>query len=179
MIVAVAMSIGARRLLSRETIYTLKLVRRGRSIPKARHANMFLVRSARDVMDADIQVLPADASFDDYLRQPEHAGRLRHVVVTDKKGHMYGVIRVNTGLRRGLEATHTGVTLGEVASRNFAVVRESETAFDVIRRMWRQGAIMAVVVRGRGVPSGSDVAGVITKEHVADSVADSIKAYPE
>ena len=31
MIVAVAMSIGARRMLSRETIYTLKLVRRGRA----------------------------------------------------------------------------------------------------------------------------------------------------
>jgi CIC family chloride channel protein len=178
MIVAVAMSIGARRMLSRETIYTLKLVRRGRSIPKARHANMFLVRSAREVMDADIQVLPADASFDDYLRQPEHAGRLRHVVVTDK-GHIYGVIRVNTGLRRGLEGAHTGVSLGDVASRNFTVVREDETAFDVIRRMWRRGAIMAVVVRGRGVPRGSDVAGVITKEHVADSVADSVKAYPQ
>jgi len=178
MIVAVAMSIGARRLLSRETIYTLKLVRRGRSIPKARHANMFLVRSAREVMDADIQVLPTDASFDDYLRQPEHAGRLRHVVVTDK-GHIYGVIRVNTGLRRGLESAHTGVSLGEVASRNFTVVGEKETAFDVIRRMWRRGAIMAVVVRGRGVPRGSDVAGVITKEHVADSVADSVQAYPE
>ncbi len=178
MIVAVAMSIGTRRLLSRETIYTLKLVRRGRSIPKARHANMFLVRAARDVMDADIQVLPADASFDDYLLQPEHAGRLRHVVVTDK-GHIYGVIRVNTGLRRGLEGAHTGLTLGDVASRNFTVVGENETAFEVIRRMWRRGAIMAVVVRGRGVPRGSDVAGVITKEHVADSVADSIKAYPE
>jgi CIC family chloride channel protein len=179
MIVAVAMSIGVRRILSRETIYTLKLVRRGRSIPKARHANMFLVRSAREVMDTDIQVLPAEASFDDYLRQPEHAGRLRHVVVTDK-GHIYGVIRVNTGLRRGLEATHTGVSLRDVASRNFTVVGEKETAFDVIRRMWRRGAIMAVVVRGgRGIPRGSDVAGVITKEHVADSVADSVKAYPE
>ncbi len=178
MIVAVAMSIGARRLLSRETIYTLKLVRRGRAIPKARHANMFLVRSAREVMDADIQVLPAEESFDDYLRQPEHAGRLRYVVVTDK-AHLYGVIRVNTGLRRGLEGTHTGVTLGEVASRNFTIVREDETAFDVIRRMWRRNAIMAVVVRGRGVPRGSDVAGVITKEHVADSVADSVKAYPQ
>jgi chloride channel protein, CIC family len=178
MIVAVAMSIGTRRIFSRETIYTLKLVSRGRSIPKARHANMFLVRSAREVMDADIQVLPADASFDDYLRQPEHAGRLRHVVVIEK-GHIYGVIRVNTGLRRGLEAAHTGVSLRDVASRNFTVVRENETAFDVIRRMWRRGAIMAVVVRGHGVPRGSDVAGVITKEHVADSVADSIKAYPE
>jgi CIC family chloride channel protein len=180
MIVAVAMSIGARRVLSRETIYTLKLVRRGRAIPKARHANMFLVRSAREVMDADIQVLPSDTSFDDYLRQPEHAGRLRHVVVTDK-GHIYGVIRVNTGLRRGLETAHTGVSLGEVASRNFTLVGEDETAFDVIRRMWRRNAIMAVVVRGRGrgVPRGSDVAGVITKEHVADSVAESIKAYPQ
>jgi CIC family chloride channel protein len=178
MIVAVAMSIGARRVLSRETIYTLKLVRRGRAIPKARHANMFLVRPAREIMDTDIQVLPTEASFDDYLRQPEHAGRLRHVVVTDK-GHICGVLRVNTGLRRGLENAHTGLNLGDVASRNFTVVGEDETAFDVIRRMWRRNAIMAVVVRGRrGVPRGSDVAGVITKEHVADSVADSIKAYP-
>jgi chloride channel protein, CIC family len=178
MIVAVAMSIGARRVLSRETIYTLKLVRRGRAIPKARHANMFLVRSAREVMDADIQVLPAEASFDEYLRQPEHAGRLRYVVVTDK-GRLFGVIRVNTGLRRGLESANTGVSLRDVANRNFTVVREDETAFDVIRRMWRRKAIMAVVVRGRGVPRGSDVAGVITKEHVADSVADSVKAYPQ
>jgi len=178
MIVAVAMSIGARRVLSRETIYTLKLVRRGRAIPKARHANMFLVRSAREVMDADIQVLEAEASFDEYLRQPEHAGRLRYVVVTEK-GHLFGVIRVNTGLRRGLEGANTGVSLRDVANRNFTVVREDETAFDVIRRMWRREAIMAVVVRGRGVPRGSDVAGVITKEHVADSVADSVKAYPQ
>jgi CIC family chloride channel protein len=178
MIVAVAMSIGARRMLSRETIYTLKLVRRGRAIPKARHANMFLVRCAREVMDADVQVLPAEASFDEYLRQPEHAGRLRYVVVTEK-GHLFGVIRVNTGLRRGLETANTGVSLGDVANRNFTVVREDETAFDVIRRMWRRKAIMAVVVRGRGVPRGSDVAGVITKEHVADSVADSVKAYPQ
>src|SRR5271155_828511 len=178
MIVAVAMSIGARRMLSRETIYTLKLVRRGRAIPKARHANMFLVRSAREVMDVDIQVLAAEQSFDEYLRQPEHAGRLRYVVVTDK-GRLFGVIRVNTGLRRGLENANTGVTLGDVANRNFTVVREDDTAFDVIRRMWRRSAIMAVVVRGRGVPRGNDVAGVITKEHVADSVADSVKAYPQ
>ena len=178
MIVAVAMSTGARRVLSHETIYTLKLVRRGRSIPKARHANMFLVRKAREVMDTDIQVLPAEQSFDDYLRQPEHAGRLRHVVVTENE-HLYGVIRVNTGLRRGLESATTGVRLRDVASRNFTVVSEEVTAYEVIRRMWRKKAIMAVVVRGSGIPRASDVVGVITKEHVADSVADSIAVYPQ
>jgi CIC family chloride channel protein len=177
MIVAVAMSLGVRRVLSPENIYTLKLVRRGRAIPKARHANMFLVRTAREVMDRDVQVLPAEMSFDQYLRQPEHAGRLRHVVVTNK-GRLFGVIRVNTGLRRGLEGAHTGVILGEVASRNFTVVGENEIAFDVIRRMWRKDAIMAVVVKGKGIPHAADVAGVITKEHVADSVADSVKDFP-
>jgi CIC family chloride channel protein len=43
MIIAVAFSVGVRRMLSRENIYTLKLYRRGQVLPKARHANMFLV----------------------------------------------------------------------------------------------------------------------------------------
>jgi CIC family chloride channel protein len=178
MIVAVAMSVGVRRILSHETIYTLKLVRRGQDIPKVRHANMFLVRRAREVMDPDVLVLPRDASFDDFLA--DHAGenRLRHVVVTDK-GRLYGVIRVNMGLRRGLAAARTGVRLGDVASRNFTIVAENDVAFEVIDRMWRKHAVMAVVVRGRGVPRGADVAGVITKEHVADSVAASIALYPK
>jgi len=37
---------------------------------------------------------------------------------------------------------------------------------------------MALVVRGDGAPHGEDVAGVITKEHVADSVASSVGMYP-
>ena len=45
MILAVAVGLGVRRLLSRENIYTMKLFRRGHPIPKALHANMFLVRS--------------------------------------------------------------------------------------------------------------------------------------
>ena len=44
--------------------------------------------------------------------------------------------------------------------------------------MWRKGSVMAVVVRGRGPPHAEDVAGVITKEHVADSVAASVRVYP-
>ena len=72
-----------------------------------------------------------------------------------EKDHIDGVIRVNTGLRRGLEGAQTGVSLGEVASRDFTLVDEDETAFEVISRMWRQKAIMAVVVRGRGVHVGA------------------------
>jgi CIC family chloride channel protein len=177
MIVAVAMSVGARRLLSRETIYTLKLVRRGQHIPKVRHANMFLVRLAREVMDPDVLVLERTTGFDDFLSRYGAEGRMRHVVVTDKD-RLFGVIRVNTALQRGLAGAHTGVTLGDVANRRFTVVGETAVVFEVITRMWRRGATMAVVARGRRVPHAEDVAGVITKEHVADSVADSVRTYP-
>jgi CIC family chloride channel protein len=177
MILAVATSVGMRRLLSRENIYTFKLFRRGRTIPKALHANMFLVRHAREVMDRDVLVLPADESFDRFLRQHEDEPRLRHVVVTHD-GRIYGVLRVNMGLRRGLAATETRATLGDVASRKFTIVGEHVVASDVITRMWRRGAIMAVVVRGSGVPHAEDVVGVITKEHVADSVADGLRIFP-
>jgi hypothetical protein len=38
--------------------------------------------------------------------------------------------------------------------------------------------MMVVVVRGNGKPSAADVLGVITKEHVADSVALSVRLIP-
>ncbi len=177
MILAVATSVGTARILSPENIYTQKLVRRGRAIPKARHANMFLVRYARDVMDADVLVLPMEKGFDGFLHEHEADGKLRHVVVT-RRDRLYGVLRVNTGLRRGLGAAHTGVTLGDIASRNFTIVTDDMIAYDVIERMWRRKAMMAVVVRGREAPHGGDVVGIITKEHVADSVASSMTIYP-
>ncbi|MEO6994343.1 MAG: chloride channel protein, partial [Lacunisphaera sp.] len=97
MIIAVAISIGVRRVLSRENIYTIKLQARRHFIPKALHANMFLVRRAGDVMDKDVLVLPHDMPFDVFLKLPEHHGQLRHVVVS-KEERIVGVMRVNTAL---------------------------------------------------------------------------------
>jgi CIC family chloride channel protein len=177
MIIAVAISIGCRRVLSRENIYTIKLLARRHFIPKALHANMFLVRRAVDVMDKDILVLPHNMAFDDFLRLPEHEGRMRHVVVT-RDDKISGVLRVNTALRRGLEGAFTGLSLGDVASPNFTIARGEDIMFNVIGRMWRRKAIMAVVVEAdERIPRTKDVAGLITKEHVADSVAESIKPY--
>ena len=68
MILAVAVGLGVRRMLSRENIYTIKLVRRGHPIPKALHANMFLVRSARDAMERDLLLLDETTSFEEFLR---------------------------------------------------------------------------------------------------------------
>ena len=103
MILAVAVGLGVRRMLSRENIYTMKLVRRGHPIPKALHANMFLVRSASDAMDRDFLLVDEATSFDDFMRMAPELSGMRHVVVT--RGNLIvGVLRVNTALRRTVSA---------------------------------------------------------------------------
>jgi CIC family chloride channel protein len=171
LIMAVAISIGCRRVLSRENIYTIKLIARRHFIPKALHANMFLVRRAADVL-----VLPGTTAFHDFLRMPGHENRLRHIVITEHD-RISGVLRVNTALRRGLEDSFVGVTLADVASRHFTLAHGEEIMFTVIGRMWRLGAGMAIVVDDPTGARAETIRGVITKEHVADSVADSIKPY--
>ncbi len=149
MIVAVAVSIGVRRMLSAENIYTIKLVGRGHFTPKAMHANMFLVRRAGDVMERDFQLLASDIGFDEFLRMPEMDGTFRHVVVT-AGDRIVGTLRVNAALRHGVEGAYTGVRLGSVADETFTVAHENDVMFDVIHRFARKKASMIVVVRGQG-----------------------------
>jgi len=142
MILAVGASLATRRLLSPANIYTLKLIHRGHPVPRGLHANLFMVQSAKDVMETDVPILPADALVDEFLLRPDNRGALRHVVVT-REGRIFGVVRINTGIRERLAQTTSGVTFGEVAQRNFTIVRETEAMFDVITRMSRRGAAMA------------------------------------
>lgn len=176
MIVAVAVSIGIRRVLSSENIYTIKLVARRHFIPKSMHANMFLVRQAGDVMERDFSLLPGDMRFDQFLSAPAQQGKLRYVVVTEH-GMIIGALRVNTLLRQGIEGAYTGLTLREIASRDFIIAREGDIMFNVIGRMWRRKASMIIVAKGRGVPRKDDVIGIITKDHLADSVLASVRPY--
>jgi len=178
MILAVALSVGVRRLLSPENIYTLKLVRRGRVMPKALHANMFLVHRAGEVMDTDLLLAPADMALDDFLdAHADYAGRMCHVAVTEND-RILGAIRFNMALPHESAKHRPGLTMRDIATHKFTLVHEKDIAFDVIRRMWRKQAVMALVVSQYGPPRPENLVGVITKEHVADSVADSVQVYP-
>jgi CIC family chloride channel protein len=176
MIIAVAVSLGVRRLLSAESIYTLKLRRRGHAIPNALHANMFLVQEAGQVMETDALVLDHATPFREILLRSE--GMLfRHAVVTEDD-RILGVLRINMGLRRAVSQADSDITVGELAQRNFIVVMQHEIAFRVISRLWKQHAAMAVVVEQDDARIPVRVLGVIAKEHVADSVARSIRIFP-
>ncbi len=177
MILAVAASVGVRRLLSPESIYTLKLVRRGHVIPNSLHANVFVVKRAAAVMDRDVTVARATVRVEDLpLRAPD-GHEVKYIVIADQD-RIVGAIRVNRPLARLTLDAKPAAKLGDLVSGTFCVVRERDVFFNVIRRMWRKRADIAIVVHDRGGPRPDNVAGVITKELVADSVASSIVVLP-
>lgn len=68
--------------------------------------------------------------------------------------------------------------MGNLAQRRFTIVRPTHVVFDVIVRLRRRNAMMGIVVDGAGRPRANIVVGVITKEHIADEVAASVRFYP-
>ena len=180
MILAVGASLATRRLLSSENIFTAKLVRRGQAVPRGLHANLFLVQKAKDVMETDVQIVSADTYLDEFLRRPEHNGAIRHVVLT-REGRISGVLRIIRVFAVNSHKPISDVTLGAVAQRKL---------HDRSRRLPRcstsslacraGGAAMALVVSrggGRAPPGPNQIRGIITKEHIADSVAKSVEIY--
>lgn len=176
MILAVATAYAVRRCFSAESIYTMKIARRGHPVPKALHANLFLVKSAAEIMERNVMVLDAAASFADFVAQTAPPAGLQHVVLR-RGGAIVGWLRVDTGLRRAVAAVAGATQLGELAYRNFVLVPENEAVFDVITLMTAREAAIAIVV-GRATDAvPPPVLGVITKEHVADAVAGSVQIY--
>ncbi|MCC9625569.1 chloride channel protein [Thalassospira sp. MA62] len=176
LVIAVAISLGFRRMLISETIYTSKLVARGRHIPKERHSNMFMVHPVREVMTTD------QLYFDAALRVSEAVEKIGPSpapapVIILQGDRIAGVIPDVTALF-AVEGDKGQKALKDLVREDFVVVVDDMNMYDVIKRMERRHARAAVVVRPcRGVPRQEDIRGVITKSHIADSVVSSMQHY--
>jgi CIC family chloride channel protein len=63
-------------------------------------------------------------------------------------------------------------------AKDFVIVRENDIAFDVIKTITNAHAAMAIVIARPANAASEQVVGVITREHIADTVARSVQIYP-
>ena len=66
--VTVAASNGIRVILSRETIYTLKLARRGHFMPNAMRTNFHYLKPAKSIMKSSPAILPGSMPIEDFAK---------------------------------------------------------------------------------------------------------------
>ena len=166
-IVAVAVAAGVRRMLVNETIYTVKLRHRGHSIPKERHANLYLVTQAGDVMERRFVRAQAGASLSAALENDD-ADDLMAVVV-ERDGKLVGLVPPRSGLWSRYRADPT-VKVEDFMERTLVLVRDKDLLSRALARLKRHRAGAAIVYSGEGRPQPGDVVGIVTKRAIADAV---------
>jgi CIC family chloride channel protein len=172
MTITVAISYGVRKFLCKESVYTLKLARRGRYMPEALQANFHLVRLARDVMDKELTILPASTSLTEFGRLLSNRNHSRFVLVEDRR-KLLGVVAVDRAAE--VLAVHAnGARVGEIAIKDYEVVTERTTVFELLSKLRSRPVGLFLVAAQDGALSAADIKGVISKERIADTMTESL-----
>ncbi len=159
-IIAVACSVGVRRTLSPENIYTMKLARRGHNIPKDRRSHMFPILSAREVMEPVAGVIDI-ADLDGAPVAPNDIPARPGYALVIRGNRVRGVVLV--------DPAHPDRPLSSMLSP-VGVVRE-ETLLEVIMgRMETNKYAAELVMRGDRLRHPDNVVGLITRQTIADTV---------
>ena len=160
MTLTVAISYEVRKMLSRESIYTFKLVRRGHRMPEALETNAHLFRRASDLMDARVAVVPASLTSAELGQKAQEQPGVEYFLL-DGPGGITGVSP------RGRAPIH-----------DFCVLESDFTLLDCLERMHRSNAPLALV-SAAGDLDGAQARGVVTREQLADALAESIERYDD
>jgi CIC family chloride channel protein len=178
MTLTVAVSHGLRRLILEQSIYTMKLARRGHFMPHALQANAHLVHHVEDMTMATAASIRLDA---DSARLTTIAGPEGpdYFVLCDGE-RWVGVIARQWAASMP-ESPRTAASLASLARRDFVLVRSDTTVFELIATMHRAGAEFAVVLADEAQPSdgASSVRGVVTKAHLAEALAEGMEIFED
>lgn len=176
MTITVALSYGVRTMLSKESIYTMKLARRGHIIPQVLQANLHHLRRAHDVMETQFLALPASKKLNEFAQIMSQQPGLSILVVGDDGRTIIGVLLKDVLLKTLIESKET-VTLGEIAKRDYVAVTDQATLFEVIDKMHFQHVSVALVTDSSGPTSASNVKGLITKEQIGEATTEGIDLF--
>lgn len=161
LIVTVAVAFGVRRMITGETIYTLKLTRRGHLIPETRTSNLYLLRQAREFMRKPFLRIGVNATAEDLRRQIPPLGPRPHVLLTDED-RIAGVIPQHEVDRLLREASLSPErSLRALAEISFEILPDRSTVMDVVaRRLNTEGSIFVFTESGN--ESAREVTGIVT-----------------
>lgn len=177
MTITVALSYGVRRLLSRQSIYTLKLVRRGHYMPEALRADFHQLQRARDVMDTHFATVDVSSTLDDLAHMAADDPKVSWFLVTEGNG-VRGFVTKEAALTP-LCQLREAVTLGEIADSQYVNVVEDATLFSVMDSMRLSHVAVSMVSDNSRSFSADHVRGLITNQQIGDTMTQAVELYSD
>jgi CIC family chloride channel protein len=178
MTITVAISYGVRKILSPESIYTMKLARRGQKIPEALWANLEQLKRARDVMDQHCISVPASSTLAEFARIASKERATSLFLVEDAKKGIIGVVPKGVVLQE-FQQPEAAITLSEIADKDYVTVGEEEPLFDIINKMRASNVSVVLVTDSSSTIFASNVKGLITKQQIGDAMAEAVDLFSD
>jgi CIC family chloride channel protein len=172
----VAFSYAARRAILRESIYSMKLVRRGHAVPDALRASFLSLRTAGQIMSRDIVPVPWSASQARLVKTASaHPGT--HWFLVIRRGIVEGAIYRNDipmTMDRGRHKRNFAYRL----MKPYSIANKEDIVFDVVARMRTEGTFVALISDSRRPPlAASEVSGLIGREQLGGIVDEYVDFY--
>ncbi len=167
--------------IRRESIYTLKLIRRGVDIRAGREVNVLRSLFVRDAMTKDVVTVPEDLPLPDLVRFTLE-GRYSSFPVVDRQGLLSGIVTFQDFkeilFEEGLENL---VVAGDIAVPGVITVTEGENLDRALRKIgFRNIEQLPVVAEGNprkivGILSRRDILSAYNKALVDRSLAEGME----
>ncbi|HPC03784.1 MAG TPA: chloride channel protein [Syntrophales bacterium] len=167
--------------IRRESIYTLKLIRRGVDIRAGREVNVLRSLFVRDAMTKDVVTVPEDLPLPDLVRFTLE-GRHSSFPVVDREGLLSGIVTFQDFkeilFEEGLEKL---VVAGDIAVPGVITVTEGENLDRALRKIgFRNIEQLPVVAEGNprkivGILSRRDILSAYNKALVDRSLAEGME----
>jgi CIC family chloride channel protein len=164
LMITASVAYGIRRALLRDSIYTMKLSRRGHSIPEALQTNLYLMHSAGELLDVPMLRRAADDCTP--LRKVLHARRRTPHILLVGDAQIAGLISADE-LRRLDPDTRLSRLFATHGTSDFITVSADDTLFDVFIRLRDSRADTALVTAHGDTDSEKNVIGALTWEQIA------------
>lgn len=175
MTITVAISYGVRKVVCSESIYTLKLARRGHYMPDALQTNAHFLKRASELMDRHFLPIPASTSLDEVaaLLAKDDTTAFYLVVDGDKVKGILTRDRAQLMVRQNEKSN----SAGDAALMPSVIVAVSAHLIDIVEALHANRASLALASTEPREASPTHIQGVVDKTRILDSVADDLQLY--
>ncbi len=178
MTLTVALSYGIRKILVENSIYTMKLARRGRYIPNALQANYHHEIVASHMMDTHFKDVSYQMKVKEFSHVLDSNSDIPWFIRTDKNGNIDGLLSMDKALIL-VNREDASKQLKDLPFQSFETVTTKTKLFNITKIISNCDSHKVIVLKRSQNSEIKNVAGVITRNHVAKVIEQSMKLFSE
>ncbi len=178
MAITVAFSYGVRKLIMAESIYIMKLGRRGHYMPESLQVNLHHINKAGAVMNTNFLPVPASKTVLECSQMLPGQGDAPLLLVKDSD-RVIGIVTKEGLAMAMLNVSPETLTMGQIVNQSYVTVDENMRLCEVIAKMRAKRASAALVLSGKENDLSGGVKGIILKEKIADSLSEALDLFSD